>query len=364
MANRMLTRRYLTIFTIILWLLCASAQATVVKDLYSATIPVTNQRAATRLTAIHQAFMTILVKVSGNSRLATLEPLQSASKLAENYVQQYSFLKNADDSDSSHPYLLNVNFVPNAINSLLLRHNIPVWGRDRPLILFWVSHTQTGHSNLVGANSQDPLANMIDQYTDARGIPAILPLLDLSDLKTVSASDVQAPFVQVLQAASSRYGSNAMVILRVNSKPNNVLSRWTLVINDVPQSWQVKANDLKTVINKGTNQVADILAAQFAVAGQTQQSEVDVHVSGLASLTGFARARDYLQRLAPVKSASILQITTDGVTFQLQLVGSVSDLQKAITLDHTLRVVSQAGEKGDTTPETSQPMELNYQWNR
>jgi hypothetical protein len=360
----MLTRRYLIIFTVFLLLISAVARATVVKDLYSANIPVTNQSSEQRASAIKQAFFAVIVKVTGNSQVVTQPGVQTAADSAENYVQQYSFVANDDLIDKAqHPYILQVDFTPNVVNSLLLRENIPVWGKDRPLTLFWVSQTDAGKSSLIGANSTNPVANLIDNDTDQRGVPAILPLLDLTDLNAVSVSDIQAPFLQVLKTAANRYGGNAMVILRITNNSNSITTKWTLVINDQPQNWQIKGSDIKDVINQGINQVADALAGQFAIANQGQQSTIVVQVVGLNSLNAFAKARDYLQSLAPVKSVSIAQLSTDSVTFQVQLVGSLADLQKVITLDHTLKTVASVPDNSGQLPLPA-ATSLTYQWNR
>lgn len=356
----MFTRHYRKILGLFLLLFIATSHATVVQDLYVAQIPVADQSHSTRIAGIKTAFRSVLVKVTGNAQRVDSLDLDAAASGAESYVQQYSFEQNPNKSDAAHPFLLLVNFAPNAINSFLLKENLPVWGQDRPLTLFWVLDANKGNPQLIGANSANPIADLIDTDTDARGIPAIMPLLDLTDLKNVSITDVQAPFMNTLQQASLRYGANALVVVRIEEKNNHIQSRWTLQVNDTTMNWQFKAAQLTQVINLGVNQVADTLANQFSVSDKMQQTEVMVHVSGLQSLNDFAKAKQYLQSLAPVKEASIAQIAPDNVTYKVQLVGSMQDLQQVIQLDHVLRAVTNTAlePSSDTTPS------LDYQWIR
>lgn len=363
----MFTRRYFKILGLFLFFMVPMAHATVVKDLYSAQIPVTSQSQAVRSAGIKTAFLAVVVKVTGNSQTVQALDLAAAAAGAENYVQQYSFEANPGASgqnatDSAHPYLMQVDFAPNAINGFLLKENLPVWGQDRPLTLFWIVSSKQGHSQLIGANSVSDIATLIDKDADLRGIPGILPLLDLSDMKNVTTNDVMAPFLTTLQHASARYGSNAMVVVRVQQTAKAIKTNWTLQVNDSTQNWQFQGTDLSAVMSQGINQVADALAGEFSVSNKMQQSDVELHISGLESLSAFADAKKYLESLAPVKSASIEQISADKVSFNVQLVGSVEDLQQAIRLDHVL----QSDDAANTEqPEPGQPLtSLDFKWLR
>ena len=357
----MFTRRYFKILGLFLFFFLPAAQAMVVKDLYSAQIPVVSQSQAVRISGIKAAFSAVVVKVVGNSQTVQGVDMTAAAAGAENYVQQYSFEANPDATDTTHPYILQVDFAPNAINSFLLKENLPVWGQDRPLILFWVVNSKQGHKELIGADSASDIATQIDKDTDLRGIPSILPLLDLADMNSVTTSDVMAPFLTTLQQASARYGSNAIVVVRVQQTAKSIKTNWTLQVNDNTQNWKFQGTQLNEVISQGVNQVADALAGAFAVSDTMQQSELELHISGLQSLSAFADAKKYLESLAPVKSANIEQISADNVSFKLQLVGSVQDLQQAIGLDHVLRPVDDANSQ---PPEAGQPPSLDYRWIR
>ena len=69
-------------------LLPASGQAALVKNLYEVTLPVAGQDRQLRNAAFEQAFVQVLVRVSGSSLSSTRIDL----RLAPRYVQQYRYL--------------------------------------------------------------------------------------------------------------------------------------------------------------------------------------------------------------------------------------------------------------------------------
>lgn len=363
----MFTSRCVVFLLILCCLSPCIIRATLVNDLYSAQIPVTDQNSTQRRNAVKTAFLAVIVKVTGNSQLASQRSIVAAANNVQSYIQQYSYEDNPNPKDTQHPFILQIDFTPKAINSFLLQQNLPVWGQDRPLTLFWIVLHDNNQTQLIGADSASNVATLVDQDSDQRGIPAILPMLDLTDLNIVTPNDVIAPFPLTLQHAASRYGSNAMVVLRINKTPNKVNSRWTLMFNDLILNWYVSGDTVSDVLNQGVNQVADNLAQQYSVSESMQQTELEIFITGLHSLTSFADAKNYLESLAPVKSASIDQISGDGVSFKVSLVGSIADLQRVIGLDHTLTTTSaQLPQPTDQDEDDTVNMEpkLEYQWNR
>ena len=194
-------------------------------------------------------------------------------------------------------------------------------------------------------------------------------MLDLTDLNQLSVTDVMAPFVSVISQASVRYGSNAVVIVRFNQQGQQGQqwsSFWTLVANNTLQNWRTKGNNLQVVIQQGIDDVVDGLAGQFSLKNGNEESKVNIALSGINNLAAYAKARNYLNRLSPVKSVALLSVQGNKVSFQLSLVGSLASLQQAIKLDHTLTPSSQNSEEPVTPVDSSdnvvQMVSLAYQW--
>ena len=332
----MLTSYYRYFLLIFSFLLFGSVHATIVNDLYVAKVPVSHQTAQTRNPAIEKAFQAVLIKVSGNSQVIDNSTLKQAFSKASDYVQQYNYTKNRNSDANVKPYVLVVNFAPSAINNLLLHAKLPVWGEDRPLILFWIAADINGKKSLIGVNDSSPIPALIEQYADARGMPVIFPVLDLTDLNQLSVSDVMAPFVTSITQASVRYGSNVVVIVRFTQTQQQWQSNWTLVSNNSSLNWAIKGQALTAMVKSGINSISDALATQFAVLGAAQQNKLNLKINGINTVAEFAKAEKYLSHLAIVTHVNLLQIAANQVTFQLDIVGTVAALQQAIKLDHIL----------------------------
>ena len=363
----MLTSYYRYFLLIFLLLLALTSKATLVNDLYSAKIPVGQQTAATRQSAIQRAFQAVLIKVSGSSQIMSNPMLQQTLANVGNYVQQYSYAEN-NNGDPTLPYLLRVNFAPNAINGLLLKAKLPVWGADRPLVLFWIATNTNKKEKLISASDSSSILSLIEQDADARGLPVIFPVLDLTDLKQLSVSDVMAPFVTSITQASVRYGSDVVMILRFTELNNLWQSHWTLVANNHTLNWTIKGDNLKTIVQQGINKTSDALAAQFALIGAAQQTKLNLRISGINNVVAYAKVRKYLSHLAIVTNVNLLDSNATQVTFQLNVVGSVAALQQAIKLDHLLIPLGYAMDltaqptpvTGNATNQTA--LTLTYRW--
>ena len=125
-------------------LLPAISQATIVKRMYEVNLPVLSQDKKIQRAAFEQAFIEVLVRVSGNSEVVTELNIKSASK----YVQQYRYLPIPVDKSSAAPvmlamsqprHLLWVQFNKGLIQKLLRETALPVWGQQRPNMLVWMA---------------------------------------------------------------------------------------------------------------------------------------------------------------------------------------------------------------------------------
>jgi uncharacterized protein len=328
------------LFFILLILIGLPAFAAVVPNLYNAQIPVASQTAADRPAAIKAAYQMVLIKVTGNANIMQNAKIRANAAHAEEYIQQYSYQTNTDTtSNNSLPYQLLVQFDPEAINHTLLAAKLPIWGQDRPLTIFWIANTVNGEQRLLSASDDGVIPNALDKAAQVYGLPILLPILDLNDLNQLSVTDVVGRFVAPVVQASVRYGSNAIVMINIQQQNNQWVGLWTLVTDNAPQSWQVQDADINNMMADGMEKLVGLLAQQFALKGASQQSTINLEIKGITDLNAYARASRYLQRLATVKKVTLVELTAQQATFQLNLAGDSAALQKAISLDPTLTPV-------------------------
>jgi hypothetical protein len=347
--------QYFRYLMILILSILSVAWAAPVGDLYKLSIPVVDQSSENRDAAVAQGLAIILIKVSGNSHVAENTKIKKDLTNAADLVQQYSYEPNTDTASSSQfPYLLDINFQATAVNNLLVKAKLFIWGDDRPLTIFWIADSSNGAVKLLSATDNNPLLNLIEQNAQRRAIPVIFPVLDLTDLNQVSVNDVVAPSVNTLNQASTRYGSNAVAIVRVSQEGATWKSLWTLALGNSVLNWSFTANNLDSVVQQGVDNIANALANQFASSGANHHQALQLRITNINSLQDYAQAYRYLEQLALVDDVLLLHIDGTQVTFSLTITGTVAALQNAINLDNTLTAITGATVVTDT--------ELVYQW--
>jgi uncharacterized protein len=200
--------------------------------LYSADIPVTSQDAAERQQAITQAVQEVLVKVSGNSAIATAAVLSSSLSNASAYVQSYTYedSNTTDEPSADKPptLILKVKFNPRRIKSLLAKVDQDVWTGNRPLILVWMALENSQGRQLVGNDTRNELLEQLKKHAARRGIPLMFPQMDLDDLNSVSVKDIWNLNPSLLKKENKRYQSDGILIGRVTEQNGHwqVLGRY------------------------------------------------------------------------------------------------------------------------------------------
>ncbi|MEJ0007270.1 MAG: hypothetical protein WDM77_13120 [Steroidobacteraceae bacterium] len=160
------------------------------------------------------------------------------------------------------------------------------WGRPlSPLAA--TCGTAIGRLPLVAINpvpsgpAADGLRAQLEQTAEARGLPISLVPLAVTDAAGVTVSDDA-----VLQSAQS-LGGDAVLIGRADPA-NPGLWQWHLVSGYTSDGWSGAAD-------AGINGAADSLASVAASTGSRTLVQVVVQVSGVATLTDYARVEQLLK---------------------------------------------------------------------
>jgi hypothetical protein len=291
---------------------------------------------------VQSALQTVLIRVNGSTQVLESPLIQQSIKNPAQYIERYEY----------EGELLRVRFLPNAINGLLLKADLPVWGRDRPLILFWVDSDEGGTLHLVGATDTSSLPSVFDTNAVRRGLPIIFPLVDETDQQQITPQDVLTANNIAITQASVRYGSNAIVLVNIHAGADNMFqTHWTLLSSSDNVTFDFNGADLNQLVGQGVDAVAENFANQFASSMGQAQSTVQIEMDGINNLTQFAAVQHYLEQLNSAQSVSVLTVSQDSVLFQLSITGDVTSLQKLMSLDNRVLAMS------STTPGL-----LKYQW--
>ncbi len=325
----------------VLTLLCTAlvAKADTLKTLYQANVPVTSHASKEHNAAVQDAFKTVLIKVSGNDAIATLPAIRNQFSRAASFVQQYSYHQQAAAAEGEKPKLfLQVNFDRVAVNRLLRKAGQALWGENRPLIAVWLAMKDPNGPVLIGSDSNSQLPLDFKHEAQQRGLPIVFPLLDLSDMSSVSLDDVWNFSSQNLLDASKRYNSEAVLAGRLVQTPiGSWQGNWVLLYGYEHMGWQTSGKTPEDNIHSIVDDVADALSARYAVLESSGgDGPVYLTVSGIHNFKDYAKVLGHLEKLSPVSRVDIKEVSPEQIEFALQLAGGQQSLVQVLAMKSLL----------------------------
>lgn len=189
----------------------AGLKAAEVDDLYSATVEVDQQDRKARAEAAKLALQQVLVKVSGQTEILTSKHVQAELPQAFRYLSRYRFVT----PNNQLAYLADFNRT--LVDELVTAAGYSVWDANRPQIVLWLAiDSFNGHQPYLLTDSHDSsLSNRVSQLAQQRGIPLILPLMDMQDSQNISFIDVWGGFDRRFKYAGERYAADMQVIASI-----------------------------------------------------------------------------------------------------------------------------------------------------
>jgi hypothetical protein len=271
------------------------------------------------------------------SRLVTTDLLQS-DKLrsiqdhAQAYVLQYGYVDApAAEGQAAPRQVLRVVFDEPKLTAALRERGVSIFGAQRPDVLAWIAVTDGQQQQLVSGDSMPEIGSVLREVARERGLPLLLPLMDLSDQQNLSFDDVWAGNDERIRQASMRYDAKAVLAGRLQRQAGGGWdANWRFYQPGAVNAWQGSHATVAEALQLGLRGVYDRLAAQHASA-RPAKSKVDLQVSGIVSLENFVRVVEYLQSLSSVRSVDWLRVEPDAVLFRLGIDGDRSTLEEALS---------------------------------
>ena len=329
------------------------AFAVKVNNLYVADVSVASQDQQQLEAGAKEGLLQVLVRVSGDARLAQNALIRNAR--AADYYYQYSYQAIERESQTDavvSEKILRLHFQPDAIASLLRAANLRIWGTNRPAVLVWlVSWDETERRLTTDAESEDLIA-LLDIQARRRGIRLLYPLLDIEGLRQISADDVSGSFKTRIDAASERYNPDAILTARwYKLSSGRWAANWSYRIED---RWHNSNHTARStdaaVATVMIDDLTDALAEKYAFAAS--RTEIELVVENISSVKDYASVTQYLDGLAPVLESQVVEIYATKVRFRLITQGSPQQLDRLIRLD----------EKMILLPSIRRMNKPNYRW--
>jgi hypothetical protein len=321
------------LITLITLFICFSAKAVEVTDLYQDTLKVEDKSRKARLTASRAALLNVLVKVSGDP-YADQNPLaKQRSKDISDYMLKFEYDEKADGT-----LKLVVKFEANKINALIKELNLPLWGTRRPLVAIWLAIEDNWRRELVTQESYPQLEQLIYDTAARRGLPVVVPLLDLQDRAIVGIPEVWGNFSEPVEQASSRYTAERSITARLykpQSNDNWVLD-WRFTNDDLFEANRLTGDKQQTIALM-IDTLAAGLAAEYAVDPSSSNSlaKASFKLKGTNSFVDVELAKRRLESLSVVTDVVIRSKDKQTIYFEVSHTGSVKDFKKALELDRS-----------------------------
>jgi len=360
------------LFVIASFLPFSAIEAVEVKDLYQASVTIKSRNNTDRAIALKEALAAIMVKVGGNKSVLANKIIKKSLLDYRLYLNQYRYqlktlhtIKSTGENQAQSKQLfLLASFNEDKINQLFQQANLALWGSLRPQVLLWLVN-EDGLTRTIMSNSTDSkLAVMVNDFSAQRGLPIMMPLMDLTDASQIKLSDIWGRFEQPVRKASSRYLAEAIVIMRISNssllafddvEPNNCgllciqaplkekrytldwsLLGWSIAGEQQRFSQQYQGSERPKLLQQGLADITELIYQHYALSA-TSQNNFIIEVVNIDSLATYVDVFEFLTNLSAVKTITLLSAEGASRRFNLQLLGSAEALLASLKLNKQLK---------------------------
>lgn len=347
--------RYLLVFSLIIF--STSIQAIEVEDLYIANVAVDSQSNKERAQALKKAMKIVLVKVGGEEEILDNEIMKNAIVNYKGYFSTYRYRKIKKQNN------LIVTFDEKKINQLFIEAELPLWGSLRPQTLVWVVKEDGLSRQVISSSALTTIPNQINDFSSLRGLPMILPLMDLTDSMSVSMTDLWGRFTNPIKEVSSRYAPEMIAVVRIsnssllpvvieyeaceplcdieNSSAQNLVVDWQLisdsrVISSNQQLLDYQGDNLELLLGGALADITQNVYEFYALTSDGDQEFV-IDIGNVDSLVTYERVNQYLSGLSSVSGVKLKQANGELRRYSLELLGSKQAFLASLKLDNSLK---------------------------
>lgn len=163
-----------------------------------------------------------------------------------------------------------------------------------------------------------------------------LPLLDLTDQLTVEPAAVWGRLSQILEPASERYGADAILVGRLQQRPDEPPAvSWELWVDGDIRHLEQEAREPAPLGRAAADLVADELAGRYAVLDRGVR-RLDLAVSAVAGAADYADLLRYFGDLEFVEEVIISAVSGDRLEMSLITAAGPDQLLELFRLDQRL----------------------------
>lgn len=322
--------------------------AVTVEDLYAAKVPVANKSAAARADALRRALAEVMVRVSGDPRVAQFAQAEAILDRAQSLVQLYGYQqRNVSDAGGKTPdkrgqapdaktngsgsdettvaLKLRAVFDGSALEAAMLEAGLPVWGSSRPVTMVWL----LANGELVTQAGPAEIVNAMKAAAERRGVPLRFPPAAAATSGPVKPADIRNGHIARLMMVSRGYGTEHVLTGQIDGQTAD----WRLIEDgNVLSRWHDRGEPPAVLAASAVGHSAAVYARRYAAVG-AEHGRVMVAVQGIGGARGYTRVRAFLAGLTAVEAVTPVLVDAKTVVFRVTGPGD------AEALDHRIGVV-------------------------
>ncbi len=335
------------IIVVVLWVIAGVAVAQPSSQYFRASVPVKTQSSAERKQATEDAFLQVLVRMSGTMAVELEDNILQKLGNAWRYVEQYQYEPLASEALEAEGYRENLilSFSPVAVRRVLDQAQMPFWSVNRPSTLVWLveDDAELG-KQLLNQYSETPVIQALSDAADVRGLPLTFPVLDMEDRLALSAEDVWDVNDEAIMAASERYAADVILVGRYSRTSRGELwSIWQFFHAGATRSYDSRvllAEEGTVDARFGADALfplADFLSARYAILNRGEVAgRLVLQLGGVTDFSAYRRSLDYLGGLAAVSNLHVAAVRGDTMLLFLESEASVEKLMSTIALGNQM----------------------------
>lgn len=344
-----------------------------VDNAFEIDYPIKDRSQAEWAAAVKYSLPQLLVKVSGNPDIVKLPIVRENLTKPDKYIRSYSYTTQKAE-EGKLPLVLHLTYDSRAIDQLLSQaghanqaaqsisekpENVHENANPaHPLTLIWLAVKTLKQEYIISNSMDDQIAHILKAGAERRGLPIILPLMDLSDWSNISQADIAKLDPTLLETASKRY-SPAVVLegQLIQTAPKYWEGQWALNIKGENLRWNTEGENVENVIDNALEDVVKNVAVRSTNISTAQESNViKIKVLGVEGLEDYAEVVNYLRSLSFVSNVEVVDVSASDIVVELTTQGKMDNIATLLSQDNKLRAdtINQ-----ETLSATS---ELVYRW--
>lgn len=337
--------KLLGLVSILLYSLTFVCYAAEQVNLYTGKVQVNSQEASAREAAMQQAFVQVLIKLTGNNHVLQKVKLPTPAQVSQ-WVQQYRYDTQAASDPSAPPSIwLEAQFDQQAVNNFCKRNNIALWTGVRPTTLVWMAVEENGSQALVGEYelSLSHWQQLFTADSQARAVKVLFPLLDLTDKQQVELNDVWYHMTETLKQSATRYHADNVLSGRIytNLQNGHWVGDWLLTLPSEEVSWRQENATKEELIKASVDRFANEMAQRSEKTSTVSQpSTIVLHIDNVRDMQSYLKVITYLKTFDSLENVVPLQMTPTSVSFQIKLMSALPAFEEQLAAGQLLQSTS------------------------